>query len=721
LKLLRILPAYAINGISVALGMGLLQLLASALAGPHAALLVLSGAICASLADLPNPAVRTWHRVSAAALLSVLSAAVVELLKPHPVALGGAIAVIAFVAMMTMAWGVRAGPVAFAPIIAVVFSMASPPARGAFLSITGWHAVGGGAYVGWSLLCAWALQRRYRRLALAEALDSAAHVLRARAELISAPHSGGDLRSAMRDWVLGEAELAERLQTARDFVFAGAARRRREAALLLAAIDLRDVLLASRLDLELLGDDAPARWMLAQTGTALRQIARALDGTVQILRFGRRTEPESDAAAPAVFEFDTLFVDPPMAADDPRARLLPALALRLRILGEITTRMSTLLQGQVEPLPLTPKQLRRFVSPEGWPLEALRSQLRKDSPVARHALRTALALGTAYFIGRALPWASHPHWLVLSVAVVLRGNLEQTLSRRNARVGGTLLGCVVVVLLSRVLPPPMLALVFLLAIGTAHAFVIKRYWVAASAATVMALLQSYAVNPSGGFAVGERAGDTLLGAVLAWAFSYVLPSWERSSLPGAMRNTLKALGDYAGHSLRWPQADAVEPRLARRRAYDALSALAGALQRSRAEPRGVQVPVPEVAALIDHGQRLMAHLSVVRMILSRGTEVLDTQAAVAALTQAQAELRRSLDPGVPPPTGPLPARTLPAIEELKVLPFEAPSDDLLPWLTRRLDGLTRDARLIRDAAGAATTALEAPGATAAKLTPGPGV
>ena len=48
-------------------------------------------------------------------------------------------------------------------------------------------------------------------------------------------------------------------------------------------------------------------------------------------------------------------------------------------------------------------------------------------------------------IGLALPWGSHPYWLVLSVAVVLRGNLGDTLARRNARVLGTMLGCLVVV------------------------------------------------------------------------------------------------------------------------------------------------------------------------------------------------------------------------------------------------------------------------------------
>ena len=84
---------------------------------------------------------------------------------------------------------------------------------------------------------------------------------------------------------------------------------------------------------------------------------------------------------------------------------------------------------------------------------AATSHWRRDSLVLRHAIRMSLALGTAYYLALALPWGSHPYWLVLSVGVVLRGSLGDTLARRNARVGGTVLGCLVVVAL-RACPRP---------------------------------------------------------------------------------------------------------------------------------------------------------------------------------------------------------------------------------------------------------------------------
>ena len=250
----------------------------------------------------------------------------------------------------------------------------------------------------------------------------------------------------------------------------------------------------------------------------------------------------------------------------------------------------------------------------------LRRQLNWQSPVLRHALRTAVALGSAYFIGRALPWASHPHWLVLSVAVVLRGNLEQTLARRNMRVAGTLLGCVAVVALMAAHSQWLFDLGFVLAVAIAHGFVTRRYWLAATAATIMALLQAHLVDPAGGLPVAERAADTLLGALLAWGFSYVLPSWERRRLPRALTAHCEYLDRYAARTLA-DRGDRVvlEQRLARQRAYDSLNGLGVLLQRSSAEPRHVRVPDVELATLLDHAQRFMAHLSMVRLTLTRRT------------------------------------------------------------------------------------------------------
>lgn len=692
----RLLPAYAINGIAAALGIGCIQLLAREAAGSHVAALVVSGAVCASIADLPNVPRRTWHRVGAAALLACIAALVVDLLRPHPRALGAAVAAVAFLAMMTQAWGARAGAVSFAPILSMIFSMAVPPAEHE-LAVAGWSACGGFAYLVWALAANAVCQRRYRSLVLVVTLRAAAQLFRSRADVLVSFRVEAGEAPPLRAWIGGEAALADRLQAARDLLFPAAQSTLwcRNVAILLRVIDLRDALLASRLDVDLLGSDAAGRAILERAAAALRRIGEQLEAAATALRDGA-TPGEAE---PPSFDAAALTAEAPMAADDPRARLLPVLQGRLGRLADDVARIHRLLCGQLEPLPLTHAQLQRFVAPEGWPLRALRPHWRRDSLVLRHAVRMALALGTAYYLALALPWGSHPYWLVLSVAVVLRGSLGDTLARRNARVLGTVLGCLVVVGLARVPSAAFQSGVFLVALGTAHAFVTQRYWLTATAASVMALLQSHMVNPAGGFAIAERVADTFLGAMLAWCFSYVLPSWERRSVPEAIARVLRELRDYAAHSLRAGSGDAVDERMARRKAYDSLTALGAALQRSRVEPKGVRLPVRQIVTLLDHGERFMAHLSLVRHSLARLADAAELPRIESTLGEAVAALETCLDLQAPDATvGRGPASE--SADELELLPAQPPTHDVVPWLSRRLSRLIDEAARIRAAAQA---------------------
>ena len=689
----RLLPAYAINGIATAVGIGCIQLLTREIAGAHAAALVVSGAVCASIADLPNVPSRTLHRVGAAALLSFLAALAVDLLRQHPLALGVVVLVVAFLAMMVLAWGARAGAVSFSPILSMIFSMAVPPADHE-LSIAGWCACGGIAYLLWALAASVILQRRYRTLVLVTTLRATSQLFRSRADvLVSHRVEAGEV-PPLGAWIGGEAALAERLQASRDLLYPAveSARWQRDVAILLRIIDLRDALLTSRLDVDLLGSDAAGREILERTANSLRRIAGRLDVAAAALRDGTTStdpgKPSFDVAAAA----DEL----QMVSADPRARLLPVLQGRLDRLSADVARVHALLQGEVEALPLNHAQLQGFVAPEGWPLRALRSHWRRDSLVLRHAVRMSLALGSAYYLALALPWGSHPYWLVLSVGVVLRGSLGDTLARRNARVLGTVLGCLVVVGLSHVPSAGFQSGIFLGALATAHAFVTQRYWLTATAASVMALLQSHLVNPDSGFAIAERVGDTFLGAMLAWSFSYVLPSWERRSVPQAVARVLRELRDYASHSLRAGSGDAVDERMARRKAYESLAALGAALTRSRVEPRGVRLPIRKVATLLDHGERFMAHLSLVRHSLARLDDASELPRIDSALSEAVAALGACLDlqgPG-------LPAKAAPdqSADALDMLPAQPPAHDVVPWLSRRLSQLVDEAAHIRAAA-----------------------
>ena len=795
------LPAHVLNGLAVALGIALIQLVLTFTVGKLEALAASTGAICASLADLPIAPARTWRRVGMGALVGWASGLLVNLLRESGVAMGATIIFLSFCSTMALAWGLRAGPLSFIPVLALIFTLAAPaPPDTATLWIhSGWTAVGGLAYFAWAVFSSRVLQPRYRTLALAAALQALAALLRSRAALLSRTEGGAT--PPLQDWIRSQVALDERLQAARDLLFpaAGEPHTGPAIAVLLQAVEMRDTLLAGELDIELLGHDGPAGQLRERLRVHGTRVADAVDAMAQALRdFGmtvpaaaaapfdhhdietgepvQATAPAAAAAAsiaasaaaaaatspsaaldeqvaasdaarvgdaaaqavepgapdigpaadPASLARDAATAarahtparEPLFASTDPRYPLAVAFYGRARQMVAVLARMQAALRGEVTPVPLARDELQVFISTEGWPLAALRAQLTTRSPTFRHAVRMSLALGSAYFIGLALPWASHPHWLVLSVGVVLRGNLEQTLSRRNDRVMGTMIGCVLVLVLARFGAPWLSTTAFLVAVGIAHSFTTARYLVTAAAASVMALMQAHMAAPDAhNFGVSERLADTVIGAALAWGFAYLWPWWERRGVAKLNERVLKSLRTLAGEVMRLP--DPARPdlqlRLARREVYEAVGAIAAAAQRTSAEPESVQVPMYALAEMLTRCHVLMAQLVAVRLLLARRGAQLDPAQAGQALTEACVALHQALDN---PTVGTSPQRGAPGAAGAPVVvsgtvpsedidhtavPAALPDSAVLPWLRRRLQLATRAARRV----GLAAHALDA--------------
>ncbi|WP_457323739.1 FUSC family protein [Roseateles sp. P5_E11] len=683
MRFIKRLEAAHLNGLSVALGVAATHLAVGALFGETAGLAAVGGAVCASLTDLPNPPQRVLPRVLPAAAAAALVTLLVGL-TDHSLALTvGLIAVVTFLSLMALAWGLRAGPLSFAPVLAMVFAMAWDRTAGATspLEHALWVGLGGCVYAGWARGSAVVLRHRLRELALATALRATEKRLRSRAQRIAGAVGGAEanIRASIADDVL----LADALQAARDQVFAArrSPRSRRQTDLVLGLIELRDLLLASRLDTELLGQDFPGRQWRAALADALRHLADVLAALADTVAYGAPL-PEVSADAWRA-QLAARLADVSAPAGDSRTHLSSALASRVgHMLDDVSAMVARQTAADNPDSPWTPERLAPFVSPEGWPLAALKPHLNLQSGVMRHALRSALALSFAYALGAALPWAAHPFWLMLSVAVVLRGNLEQTLSRRNERIIGTVQGCLLVLLLAHVSWTPLLSLCFIAAVGTAHAYVNRRYRVAATAATLMALLQPLMLAPGSDPFIAERLADTVIGAGLAWLFSFVLPSWERAAVPRLGAQLRGALARHSANMLRWmPSAEEqTAQRLSRQQAYTALAALAAAAQRTRVEPERVRLPEAEIESALSHGYRLMALLGAVQHQVQRRTARLDAAKAETALPLARKACVDVLKGE--PMTGTDPAETPDG--DAGAWPEHLGQQDLTPWLLRRL-------------------------------------
>jgi uncharacterized membrane protein YccC len=676
-------PAYGLNGLSVSVGVGLVQVLVGAFASAAFAQAATVGAVLASLPHLTGRAVPMWRRSLLGGLSAAFVTLLVLLLGEHPVLRGVVVAFTAFTALLAMAWGKRAGSIVFAVIIGVIFSLARPSSDAA-VSTAAASACGVVLYSVWAFVNAKLLEPRYRTLAVFRTIQSASALLLARAAVLSHAEATAEDEDAARFAQLSEeAGLAEALQTARDLVFLAPARASGlDVALIASVAELREIVLTSRLDLDLLGHDHAARFVRARLALGLKRLGLALAQLARSQFEGAAAlEPELSAV-----ELPDMMAAAPLLENDPRARLLPAIAARLRYLNEEIEHIRRLLLGESERSSLRPEELTHFVSDDDtWPLHAVREHLSLSSPVLRHAARSALAMLCVYFLAYALPWTTRPYWMLLSVAVVLRGTLDDTLSRRNARVLGTAIGCVMVTVMVPLLAKAWLELVFVGAVGVAHAFVNVRYRLTAIAATVMALLQAQFAAPNFTPLVLERLLDTVLGGLFAWGFSYVLPSWERRGLPVALERALDALRAYSKSVLHLEGTARPQQRLERQRAYDALAVIAAAVQRSAAEPKRVQPPVKPLVGALDHAHQLMAHLSSLRSLLQRRASRLPASEADSALTAARRSIEAHLSLQPASPIGDSAEATA------RETPPTSVDESPLPWLLRRLHAAVHDA------------------------------
>ena len=222
-----------------------------------------------------------------------------------------------------------------------------------------------------------------------------------------------------------------------------------------------------------------------------------------------------------------------------------------------------------------------------------------------------------------------------------------------------------------------------LAVGTSHAYGAVAYRVTAIGASTSSLLLLHFVDPHP--LVLARITDTLIGAGLSWAFSFLLPHWERYDMPGTVRNLLKADAQFAASVLHRHPAYAAY-RLGRKKAIDAVAALSGALRRLADEPNVNRRILAALNELLAANYLLASDLSSMPVLLKLRQADLDRDCEAlidAARTRVLAVLSPQAGDGAgsePPP----PRRTM----------HDLHADDAKDVLARRLEHIEHAARKV---------------------------
>ncbi len=637
--LLVVHSRYFTSGLVSAVGVAILGLATYAIGGLPPAVALGSGALTVCFADNPGPKRVKLVELTFASLASTLAFALVGASLWWPASQVLLIPLLGVASGLIATWGKRALALSFSVLFISVITVGAPPFGSAtrLAAAVALFLLGSLLYTGYALLLSRLLARRTKRQALAELLVQLGRFAHWVAQ---APADDADAGRA----VALLTAVNDALQECRDVVLRDI-RSDADRALvsrLFVLLDVNEALLASQTDAELIRVQFDATPVPDALRDWAGRIADLLDGQAMALLRGI-PEPSLPAWLPCAETIDQALTS--LRPSRPSAEFAGA-QMALRASAERLQRITDLL-GAAAQTPADPLQgidLRAFVSPLHYGPGALLRSLQWRSPFLRYGLRLGLALLAGELLLRVLPYHPHDYWVLLTIGVILRPNFSVTRRRVKDRLLGTLLGCIVVAAILSTRPGlGTMVLGVFISLALARTFIILNYRFTALFASVNALLLVSLLGSGGAFLVTQRLQDTLLGAALAWAFSFVLPRWEETDLRRQTMHLLRAATGYAQAVLDPAHATDVNYRRQRKALHDALATLGGLHARMLEEPRRHRRGARDLGAFIGHSYILNAHLATLRVLRARRGEQQPPAPAQQLLTQTLDRVLPCLD------------------------------------------------------------------------------
>ncbi|HCN72357.1 MAG TPA: hypothetical protein DIS96_11815 [Pusillimonas sp.] len=575
------------------------------------------GALCVAIVDQAG-GVGTPARngMLLAMAFSVISALLTGLVSPHLTLMWLVIPILTFLFSMLSVYGARGALLGFVSLLIMTLTMRSPMTISDVLVYAGYLLGGGFFYFIYSLVVRRFFKAREKRESLSSALFSMADYLRARARLYDTRQ---DIDLSYRDLIRAQSIVVDAVQnidrgwfeepadtrmpdsceTGGTFRLATALQRlltsfvdtRTDFALLRKGLQAPAVLSAMHETLVSMADRMGQIALNAarNKSTPAQPVAQA---SLEIIR--RELEESANGQADPVKNNALLILRQVYDRFCRAQAMLNELALHT---FDTQSSLNAAATQQVVPPPSG-----SLLMQDRWQLGLYFSSLRLNGVNCRHALRVSvavlLAMALSYamaqvFQGEALKAiGTHGYWVVLTVIVVMKPGFALTQQRNGWRLGGTLIGCCVALVLFHVIHDSAWYLAILFLFGVlGYAFVQLNYLVSALCNTVLVLTAFHLLSPGGEIVVGARFLDTLLGCAVALLCSYILPTWEARFLPG-LANELKAanirLLEAAKALAEAPQAAAGLSRTAwssaQQGVYVALSRFSASYYRMMSEP-----------------------------------------------------------------------------------------------------------------------------------------
>ncbi|WDZ98090.1 FUSC family membrane protein [Herbaspirillum sp. WKF16] len=619
---------YFYTGVRIAIGVVGFTMLVYNVADMPTTMTVFLGALCTSLMDLPSPLRHKFNEMLAGVLLCTLVMLVISLAAPIPWLVSAMMVVVSFFASMMVVYGKKTMPLQFAALMVMTLSMENQaPITDAVLH-SAFFLGGGLGYLAYSMAVSWFLRRRIKQQVLAEALFELARYLRIKADFYDVRH---DLASQFNQLVRQQIVVADKQQASRDLILRDL-HTKQDGLLVqvhLSMLELYEQVLSTHADYAFLRN----HFGNADVMIFLRDLANKAGEDIESIAYAITRKK---ASTPTVsykaelraiqYEMQQMSQPGPGQASEEALTILRVTYNKIRDIMELIGQLHQATQNPVDPIPILPgSDMTPFLTQQKFKFNMLLVNLRWQSPIFRFAIRVALAVTTGLWISNHLPYMAHGYWIVLTIVIILKPNFSATKQRMADRLIGTIIGCLITMLILRFVHNPMGQMAVLFAASVAApAFTYVKYRYTAIAASVQILMLLNLLVPAGHQGViGERLIDTVIGVVIATLFSYVLPAWEYRDLPKLLRNVLKSSQRYLTASrdmLEGKVKDDFFYRVCRKGFMDSLAALISALVRMMDEPATKHRAVKELNRFIVQNYLVAAHIAALRLMLRRHQE-----------------------------------------------------------------------------------------------------
>ncbi len=245
---------------------------------------------------------------------------------------------------------------------------------------------------------------------------------------------------------------------------------------------------------------------------------------------------------------------------------------------------------------------RRFLTKQKYDLHVLTENFNLRSPIFKHSLRLATMTMIGFAVGILIS-AQNPYWILLTLIVIMRPAFGLTKTRSRQRTIGTLIGgalAVGIVLLTQ--NTTVYAILAIISLVFAFSMVQRNYKASATFITLFVVFIYALLRPDIFNVIQYRVLDTLIGAGLATLGNLLLwPAWEVQGIQKTLQTTLRSYRIYLEEIKGYYNTKghiSSEYKVARKKAFLAMSDLSAAFQRMTQEPKSKQKNLDKIYEIV---------------------------------------------------------------------------------------------------------------------------